>query len=270
MILVNGEKQQSLPVTDRGLHYGDGLFETIAVKQGRMQLWQLHMQRLFKGCQRLGIPSPDEVLLRQEAEQVCAGSECAVLKIIITRGSGGRGYRPPESCEPTRILIRYPWPEHADNNEAIRIRLCQATLGSNPALAGIKHLNRLEQVIARNEWKDGAIAEGVMCDTRGTVIEGTMSNLFGVRAGRLITPDLSQCGIEGVMRGQIITMSQHLRIPCEIMSFGRDALEAMDEVFICNSVLGIRPVAQFEQVAYGDNPITRQLQNALQEVLEEQ
>lgn len=269
MILVNGAQQQSLPATDRGLHYGDGLFETIAVIHGMPQLWEQHMQRLQNGCDRLGITPPDKTLLQAESAQLCADSERAVLKIIITRGSGGRGYRPPEAQQPNRIVIRYPWPEHVDSNDGLKLRLCKTTLGCNPALAGIKHLNRLEQVIARAEWQDESIAEGLMCDTKGNIIEGTMSNLFCVRDAVLITPDISQCGVAGVMRAQVLALAEQLHLDACVTSVTRSELEVMDEVFITNSILGIRQVAAFENVNYGDNPVTRRLQQALYASLEE-
>lgn len=270
MILLNGEPQQNLPATDRGLHYGDGVFETIAVVDGNPQLWSSHMRRLHLGCETLGIPLADETLLQREAGQLCAGLDRAVLKIIITRGSGGRGYRPPATSQPNRLLFRYPWPDYADSSEALHLRLCRTPLACNPVLAGIKHLNRLEHVIARSEWDDEGIAEGLMCDLHGNLIEGTMSNLFCVRNGVLLTPDLSRCGVEGIMRAEVLALADSTGIPYEVLSFGVTELDTMDEVFITNSILTIRPVASIGSVSYGDNPVTQRLQVALQQVLEEQ
>jgi 4-amino-4-deoxychorismate lyase len=193
--MINGEIKELFPATDRGLHYGDGLFETIAVINGRPTLWQAHMERLQCGCELLGIPLPDLQQLHEEASSLCSSEERVVLKLMITRGSGGRGYRPPQDVLSQRILFRYPWPDSPDLSHGIQLRVCQTPLACNPALAGIKHLNRLEQVLARAEWDDPAIHEGLMCDLDGRVKEGTMSNLFWVEDSQLFTPDLSRCGV---------------------------------------------------------------------------
>lgn len=269
MILINGQQTSQLDISDRGLHYGDGLFETIAIRSGRLQFWQAHMARLSEGCKRLGIAEPDQQLLLNEATQLCSDSGSAVLKIIVTRGSGGRGYRPPQQSQPTRLLMSYPWPAHAEETTPYNLRLCQTPLGSNPVLAGIKHLNRLEQVVARNEWDDDAIQEGLMTDVDGNVIEGVSSNLFVVRGGVLLTPDLSRCGVNGVMRAKVLELAAKLRIPSVISTIHRDEMTQMDEVFVTNAILGIRPAMRFEDVTYGDNPISQRLLEALKRAMEE-
>ncbi|HHH36012.1 MAG TPA: aminodeoxychorismate lyase [Gammaproteobacteria bacterium] len=249
--LINGEERAALDVHDRGLHYGDGLFETVAVVNGRMPLWSRHMARLTEGARRLGIPVPAPAVLASEAQRLCGDASRAVLKILLTRGSG-RGYRPPASVEPRRLLFRYSWPAghglHA--GRAVTVRICNLRLGHNPALAGIKHLNRLEQVLARSEWDDDHIAEGLLLDETDHVIEGTQSNLFIVRDGRLLTPDLSRCGVAGVMRGLVMEEAPRLGIPCVETSLRlADVLES-DEVFLCNSLAGIVPVRAIGEVAW--------------------
>lgn len=259
MILVNGEASDCLDATDRGLHYGDGVFETIAIRHGVPQLWQWHMERLAEGCRRLAIPPPDETQLAAECTRLCGAEERAVLKVIITRGSGGRGYRPPTDAKPTRLLARYPWPDYPDVGEGVRLRLCATPLGCNAALAGIKHLNRLEQVLARSEWDDTSIHEGLMCDTQGYLIEGTMSNLFAVRGGVLYTPDLSGCGVAGVMRREVLRLAGELQIAVEFRRITPGELQEMDEVFMTNSIIGIWPVRRFDSAEYGANPLTCRL-----------
>lgn len=269
MILLNGKPQEVIPATDRGLHYGDGLFETIAICNGKPQFWHAHMERLRDGCARLAIPMPEVGCLEEETARLSAGIERAVIKIIITRGSGGRGYRSPESPEPQRLVMRYPWPEYEIPREGIALRVCETPLACNPRLAGIKHLNRLEQVLARNEWRDEAVLEGLMLDLDGHVIEGTMSNLFAVRDGVLITPDLTRCGVAGVMRRQVLSIAQKLGVVCEMLNLRADELTAMDELFVTNSIIGIWPVARLGEARYGDAPITRQLMSALNTELEQ-
>lgn len=263
MILINGEPLDFIPATDRGLHYGDGLFETLAVRNGRAQLWEEHMGRLLHGCSRLGIPLPDVALLAAETAKVCEGEQHAVVKIIITRGSGGRGYRPPAQPVPQRLLMRFPWPDYPDVTSGVTLRLCTTSLSCNPALAGIKHLNRLEQVLARSEWSDDSVAEGLMLDCEGYVIEGTMTNLFAVRGGVLLTPDLERCGVAGVMRRQVLSLAKGLGFACDVVRLRAEELYAMDELFVSNSLIGIWPVSRLEQACYGVGPVTRGLMSAL-------
>ncbi len=260
-MLVNGVPGTSIDANDRGLHYGDGLFETIAVHDGAPALWDRHMRRLSLGCERLGITPIDTAQLLRESLQLCDGVAQGVLKIIITRGSAGRGYRAPPSgtAQPTRLVALHAWQEYpvAFWVEGVAVRLCSTRLSSNPALAGIKHLNRLEQVLARSEWDDTAIPEGLMLDGEGHVIEGTMSNLFIVRNERLLTPDLSRCGVAGVMRAGILDSMRDAGIPAEITQITLDDVKSSDEVFLCNSLIGVWPVKHFAGIDFpAHRPIT--------------
>jgi 4-amino-4-deoxychorismate lyase len=264
-MLIDGKDTDQIAADDRGLLYGDGLFETIAVHDGVPQLWLQHMARLQRDCARLGIIPPAVELLYSEAHHLCAGQSRAVLKIIITRGSGGRGYRAPEPAAPRRVLSLHPWPAYPDHypEQGIRVRLCAMRLGSNPRLAGIKHLNRLEQVLARAEWDDPGIGEGLLLDGEGRLVEGTMSNVFLVRDGRLQTPLLDACGVAGVMRECVLELARQGGIACEVTRLGLDDVAAADEMFVCNSVIGLWPVCQFEQQPLAAGPLTRRLQQAI-------
>jgi 4-amino-4-deoxychorismate lyase len=268
VIMINGERTELLPATDRGLHYGDGLFETIAVVEGRLRLWNAHMERLQRGCEVLGLPLPDLQQLHDEALFLCGTVERTVLKLVITRGSGGRGYRPPQDVAPQRILFSYPWPDFPDLSHGICLRVCQTPLACNPALAGIKHLNRLEQVLARAEWDDPAIHEGLMCDLDGRVKEGTMSNLFWVADGRLFTPDLSRCGVAGVMRAQVMALARDLGIGVSTAEIHPEELAQADEIFLTNSLIGIWPVGCFDGRDFPRGELTQGLQSVLQAKLE--
>jgi 4-amino-4-deoxychorismate lyase len=244
--LVNGKPATALDIHDRGIHYGDGVFETIAVCGGAALLWQQHLQRLQLGCQRLGIRAPEKDLLRQEAEHLIRDAGLGVLKIILTRGAGGRGYRYPDSCSATRILGLYPWPDHIHQlwRDGAILGQCRTRLSRQPALAGIKHLNRLEQVLARSEWRD-QWHDAVMLDDQGAVIEGTMSNLFAVRDGVVFTPALRECGIAGVMRAQILAHGPALQLDCREIRMDMSELNDADELFLTNSIIGLWPVVKF-------------------------
>ena len=250
LCLIDGERGNTLAVSDRALHYGDGVFETLAIIRGRPQLWSAHMERLLRGCALLGLPAPDLQALAAECETLCQDAEQAVCKIIVTRGSGGRGYRAPASPQPHRILIRYPWPQQVDAQNGLHLTLCHTPLSCHPQLSGIKHLNRLEQVLARNEWQDDAFDEGLMCDPQGYLVEGTMSNLFAIRQAALLTPDLSHCGLPGIMRQQVFALAEQRGISCQHVRFRPEDLEQVDEIFICNSLLGIAPVSRFADRDY--------------------
>lgn len=269
MILVNGHAQDHIAVADRGLHYGDGLFETIAVTGGRPRLWERHWRRLSTGCRRLGIAPPDPEILWEEASRVCGGVDRGVLKIILTRGAGGRGYRPVQTGQATRIMATYPWPAYPEANwrQGVAVRVCTTRLGRNPALAGIKHLNRLEQVLARSEWQDPHIAEGLMLDDDGHVIAGTLSNLFIVTAQGLLTPTLAACGVAGIMRSVILDLAAELDIVWQEKPLRLEDLLRADEVFLSNALIGIWPVRRVEQRDYSVGSLTELLDGRLQALL---
>ena len=262
--LINGKPQDQISIRDRGLQYGDGLFETLAVSMGKPVFWDRHMRRLRQGAERLGLAAPSESLLRQETEQVCMGHERAVLKIIITRGAAGRGYGPVAGTVPTRILGLSAWPDYpaAHAQQGVMVRFCRMTLSRNRLLAGIKHLNRLEQVLARAEWQEG-YQEGLMQDEDGHVVEGTMSNVFAVSQGTLLTPDVSQCGVDGVIRGIVLECAAAASIPCRVADFHRQEILDADEVFLTNSLIGLWPVRKLENREYPVGNYTRRLQQAL-------
>ncbi len=271
MILINGQVGNSISALDRGLQFGDGLFETLAVRDGGPQLWDRHMARLAAGCRRLQLPEPDRDAMAREAAQLCAGVTRAVLKILITRGPGAHGYRitpaDPDTAavRSTRIVMLVPAPESVSDDylRGVALRLCVTPLGANPALAGIKHLNRLEQVLARAEWDDPGIREGLMRDAGGALIEGTMSNLFVVIAGVLRTPALTQCGVAGIMRGLVTDTAKTFGIPVAESRMLEGEIGAADEVFMCNSLIGVMPVRRVEAAEYAVGPLTQRLMAAV-------
>ncbi|MGD8641915.1 MAG: aminodeoxychorismate lyase [Gammaproteobacteria bacterium] len=276
-LLINGESTDRLPVSDRGLQYGDGLFETVKVQGAVLCHWHDHLARLQEGCQRLKIPAPDIHTLETEAHQLIersanedgdndkAAPSSRVLKIIITRGTGQRGYRLPEPCHPTRIIALYPYPHYPAEHwtHGVKVTLCKTRLACNRLLAGIKHLNRLEQVLARSEWDDDGIVDGIMLDQQEQVIEATMSNVFMVKNGALATPDLSDCGVAGVMRNQILIAANQLQLPVNIGQYFIEDLFSADEIFITNSVHGIWPVRSIDQQELSPGPVTKKLMDTL-------
>jgi 4-amino-4-deoxychorismate lyase len=264
-LLVNGvaptHASQAIAADDRGLQYGDGLFETALLLDARVRFLDDHLDRLFRGCERLGIPAPDRQTLINEIAQVSAAANRGVLKIIVSRGAAGRGYRPPTGAIATRVVALHPLKETPQH--ALKLRWCEIRLGRNARLAGIKHLNRLEQVLAQNEWSEGEFDEGLMMDTEGEVVCATAGNVFAVRDGALITPDLRFCGVQGVMRAQVIKAASKVGIAVSEEPLWPHDLEAASEVFITNAVRGIRSAAWLDSLQWSDSTVATRLARAL-------
>ena len=242
--LVNGVESSAISVDDRGLQYGDGLFETMSAQDGRVRNFERHMERLAEGGRRLGIPVPDPRLVADECERALAGLGAGSVKLTLTRGPGPRSYRPPAEPAVTRIVVSSAPKPRNDPDDGIVVRLCETPLGLNPRLAGIKHLNRLEQVMACAEWSDPAIAEGLMSAVDGRIVCATAANVFLVKEGRLLTPAIRDCGVAGVMRGLVLEAARELGIVAEVVDLRFDDLGAADEAFLTNAITGVRPVGE--------------------------
>ena len=264
--LVNGvapaDAANAIAIADRGLNYGDGLFETMALREGKVRLLDAHMTRLASGCARLKIGYPGTQLLHKEIAGVTGTIREGVVKIVITRGSAGRGYRPPADAAPTRIVTLHDLPPAS--NAEIKVRWCEMRLSRNPALAGIKHLNRLEQVLAQSECNDAQIEEGLMLDHEGELVCGTSSNIFIVRGGELMTPDLRYCGVHGVMRAEVIKTAKQLGIDVHEEPLWADNLETASEVFVTNAVRGIRSVVMLDELTWSNGPVTQAIRKAIE------
>lgn len=243
-ILINGKNKATISIFDRGLQYGDGVFETMAACNGKIDLWELHWQRLTQGCKQLSISLPNKDVIEQEITSLFTDKDRCVIKLIVTRGEGQRGYRFSSSQQVTRIITRHPWPDYPRvyQDEGVVVRYCETILSENEKLAGIKHLNRLEQILARNEWDAEEFQEGLMLTTQGHVVDGTMSNIFAVKDNVLITPDLSLCGVLGVMRKNIIILAKQMGLSIFEKKISKSELEMADELFLTNSLFGIWPI----------------------------
>jgi 4-amino-4-deoxychorismate lyase len=262
-MLVNGSEARTVAADDRGLAYGDGLFETLALRAGGLRFVDAHLARLARGCGRLGIPMPDAGVLRGQLAAVSDGVSHGVAKIVLTRGPGPRGYAPPASPRPTLIVSCHPGEPGTGPAAPLRVRDCATPVASSPALAGLKSLNRLEQVLARAEWRDPAIGEGLMRDEAGWYAGGTASNLFIVRDGTLLTPDLGRRGVRGIMRDVVLAASARLGIASAEADLGRADLDGASEMFLTSALIGIAPVGEFDGRRLDPGPVTRRLRAAL-------
>ncbi len=258
--LVNGRPGQ-VDAADRGLAYGDGVFETIAVLDGRPRFLAHHQGRLARGLDRLGIGFSDGEALWAEVHRLAKGRGRAVIKIIVTRGTGPRGYRAPQGLSPNRIVSVGEWPAypHSYYTAGVAVRFCDLRLGHCPRLAGIKHLNRLEQVLARAEWNDERWAEGLLQDQDGHLVSGTMSNLFLVRDKFLLTPLLDRCGVAGVMRRVIMDKAAGLGLQVREQRISLRSLEQAEELFLTNSLIGIWPVGRVGEQRLSGFSVARNL-----------
>jgi len=258
--LVNGQPTGVDPA-DRGLAYGDGLFETMAAHDGRIRWLDFHFDRLEEGCRRLEIPSLPRSLLEQEIAAHCPQEGRAVVKLIVTRGSGGRGYPPPEPANPTRVLAISSWPEYPEPyyRHGISVRVCKLRLGENPALAGIKHLCRLEQVLAQLELRGHEVQQGLLLDMSDKVVGGTHSNLFAVNGSELATPTLIRSGIKGVMRRAVLETAPSLGIRTAERDLTLGQILEADELFMTNALFGVWPIAAIDSQRFAVGPTTRRL-----------
>lgn len=246
---INGRKGTRIDYRDRGLQYGDGVFETMRVRRGQVRLVEYHLERLYAGCRQLEIAGPSLLALRRELVRIAALRSEGVLKLIVTRGCGRRGYRPTGRERCTRIITLHALPKTVltDGPTPVRVRQCATPLGLNPRLAGLKTLNRLESVVARAEWRDARIWEGLMLDVDENIVCGTMSNLFLRSGSSLMTPVLDRCGVAGVMRRWILETAGDLGLnPVERRIRWQDLSEA-EEVFMSNAVVGLRSVGVIER-----------------------
>lgn len=261
MIRVDGRETDALPADDRGLAYGDGLFETLRACNGILPLLDRHLERLFAGLRQLQFPPLPINLVAEELQRAARDFPDGVVKLIVTRGSGGRGYRRPSPVHARRIVQAMQAPQHvaAWRTHGIRVHLCETRLAAPAVLHGLKHLNRLPQVLARAEWDDPEIHEGLMQDDAGNIIEGTMSNLFLVNAGTLQTPAVGP-GVRGVMRDFVRELATIAGFECREAPVRLADLHAADEVFMTNSVIGICPVVRIGKQQFATGTITRQLQ----------
>lgn len=269
MILVNGHPADTVDARDRGLAYGDGVFRTLRTQAGQPLWWRDQYAKLAADCVALGLARPDEAVLHAEVCRVAEPGQ-GVVKLIHTRGVGARGYALPAEHAGTRIVLGGPLPAHAesDNSAGVAVRWCTLRLARQPRLAGIKHLNRLEHVLARSEWDDPAIFEGLLCDDSGTVVGGVMSNLFWVKGGELYTPDLSQCGVAGVARSRLLRAAGRHGLRSHIDRPTPEVILAADEVMICNSVMGVRRVARLDDATWPAAGWTDTLNTLLNEDLD--
>jgi 4-amino-4-deoxychorismate lyase len=278
-VMIDGQPDNRLPVTDRGFQFGDGVFETMRLYAGGIPWLKAHLARLESGAGKLGLPCAlDDIrdMVRRFLE-MCPPD--GVVRLSLTRGDSFGGYAQPHNSATRSVLQYRSLPSHINvwQEKGIRIRICNLRLSAQPALAGIKHMNRLEQVLARQEWTRTDIQEGLMLDQAGQLVEGTMSNVFCVRGGTLLTPDLSVAGVEGVAREKVLQWAHRQSLPTIVGAVGMNDLVRADECFVTGAVMGVVPLVQLVSLPGDHNnitadwrtgPLTRQLQQDIRKQME--
>jgi 4-amino-4-deoxychorismate lyase len=264
--LINGSFHSAISVLDRGFSYGDGVFRTIKVVNGLPEHWPIHYQKLEEDCSALGIVCPSADLFINDFERLFTTEEfVAAVKIIVTRGEGERGYKPPAITTPMRVMIKSSLPGYPDTyfTEGVQLHLCETQIGHQPKLAGVKHLNRLENVLARMEWHAPSFAEGLMLDMAGNVIECTAANIFARFNNVLITPKLDLCGVAGITRKRILSHAYTLKLKAVEETMDLQKLLSADEVIICNSLFGVWQVRELAQKTWTKQTLDADLRKAL-------
>jgi 4-amino-4-deoxychorismate lyase len=242
---VDGIAGDQIPADDRGLAYGDGLFETILLRSGRPRFLTSHLERLTRGCEKLGIAFESALLRAEIARAAAQAPPLAVLKIIVTRGSAvRRGYRPTGTEHARRLLTLWesaPVPASA-LERGVELRVAETRLGENRSLAGLKHLNRLESVLAARESADPRWFDAVMLDGTGRLISGTMSNVFMLRGDTLLTPRVDRCGVAGILRAVVLREAAHVGLEAREQDLDPGELLNADGVCVTNARIGVVPV----------------------------
>ncbi len=261
-VLINGEFQTKVSAADRGLLYGQSVFETVALVEGKARLFDSHLRRLKKGCETLLIPLNINDIERELKVLLDfhAVERKQVLRITVSMSAGGRGYANPEMPSGNRILSLHPYPESytTDASTGIVLGLSSVRLAQQPLLAGIKHGNRLEQILARSQWLPDW-DEAVLRDTDDNVIEGTQSNIILIKQGQVYTPLLDQCGVDGVMKNWVMERLKDAGFSCQAVRLSvQDIIEA-DEVLLTNSIIGVWPVKLFKSKRYNQSPTAQAL-----------
>lgn len=258
-VLVDGQAQATIDADSRGLAYGDGVFRTLRVHAGAPLFVEDHLRALQRDAARLDLDLPSDGHWLADSATLAAGHADAVLKWMLVRRSGARGYRATTRAS-QRIVQCSALPARGARAAAA---LCSFRLATQPALAGIKHLNRLEQVLAARELVDG-IDELLMCDHDGHLVGGLRSNLFWLRDDRLLTPQIDRCGVAGTMRDRVLRIAASLGIASTEVREPASSLATADEIFVTNALLGIWPLHRLDgRVLAAPGPLTAGLAREL-------
>ncbi|WP_194436233.1 aminodeoxychorismate lyase [Vibrio fluminensis] len=265
MYWLNGQPTDSISLLDRSFQYGDGCFTTMLTRDGAVECWSYHLQRMQACLDALAIPHPDWQKVELWLKQAANHDSLAGLKLHISRGEGGRGYSATQVSAPNVTISDFAFPAHYYQwqQEGIELGVCQTRLGLNPLLAGHKHNNRLEQVLVKAELDQRQLSDGVVLNLSEHIVETSMANLFWWKEQELYTPDLTMSGVAGVARRRVLDIAQQQKINLHVGEFALTDLLDADEVFITNSILGVAPIKGIEGQSFQIGKQTRSIQEML-------
>jgi len=260
VVLINGKEQSKITIFNRNMQFGDGLFETCVSQNNKILFWPKHFERLNVGCKKLNIKKINESDWMDDLNKAFTLSDHSncIVKLILSRGDSLRGYGYPEDISPVRIVI-ISERKKIEVNNSFSLSFAHSGYCSNPKLAGIKHCNRLEQILARTNLSSN---EGIMLDEKENIISVTQGNIYFIFGNKLLTPKLDRCGVVGSRRSLILDLAMSLKMEALESNISINQSQKADEVFISNSVIGIQPVHSIETYKLGKNPLTEKIQKA--------
>ena len=267
IVLIDGKIHDSLSVFNRNMQYGDGLFETCTARDNKILHWKEHFSRLNLGCRKLKIKNIEESIWIKDIKKALSltSQKNCVIKLILSRGNSLRGYSYPDDILPVRVVIISEL-KKVKEKKSFSLDYAESGYHSNPILAGIKHCNRIEQILARSTLKRD---EAVMLDENQNIISVTQGNIYFIFGKRLVTPKLDRCGVIGSRRSLILDLAESLEMIVEQTNISKNEIKKADEVFISNSIIGIQSVSSIEDCQFPKSSITEQINKAFESVTQD-
>jgi aminodeoxychorismate lyase len=267
VVLIDGEVESKISIFNRNMQYGDGLFETCVAKNNKVLFWENHFDRLNNGCERLNIKKiENSIWLKDIKKALSLSSENnCIVKLILSRGNSLRGYSYSKDIEPIRVVIVSKLSEYI-TKKTYSLEYAMSGFHSNPKLAGIKHCNRLEQIMARTNM---LADEAIMLDESRSIISVTQGNIYFIFGNKLVTPKLDKCGVIGSRRPIILELSRFINLEVAEDKISINQLEKADEVFVANSLIGIQPVTLIGDYYLSNNPITKKIRVAYSSITQD-
>ena len=260
--IINGKEQSNISIFNRNFQYGDGLFETCVVKNNQILFWEKHLSRLDIGCRKLKIKNIEEEIWLKDIKKALSltSKKNCVLKLILSRGNSQRGYSYPDDILPVRVVIASEM-KNVQAKESFSLEYASSGYHSNPNLAGIKHCNRIEQILARSSLKRD---EAIMLDENQNIISVTQGNIYFIFGQSLVTPKLDRCGVIGSRRSLILELAESIELNVEEGNVSMNDAKKADEAFISNSIMGIKSVNSIEEYQLPKKMITEQIKIAFE------
>ena len=262
IVIINGEEQSNISVFNRNMQYGDGLFETCVAKDNQILFWDKHLLRLNIGCDKLKIKKIEESIWLEDIKKALSFSskKNCIIKLILSRGNSQRGYSYPDDILPVRVVIVSEIIK-SQSKQSFSLEYAQSGYHSNPNLAGIKHCNRIEQILARATMKED---EAIMLDENKNIISVTQGNIYFIFGKRLLTPKLDRCGVIGSRRSLILELAKSIGLDIQEEEVSMIQAQKADEVFISNSLIGIQSVSSIEDCQLSSSSITDKIKRAFE------